>query len=178
MRENIQNNMYPPGGLFLPEWRQGDGPAPYVWDTLPKGHRCAWSCHWLVSHPYNAKGAMRVTPLEWKHSSPDLMTDAQLLAEIRDELEGHGFRAMEAYRLISDFEDASSPRDHYRHLIEKFITQIRQQYQRKEFLAVAGGPADEAFQQMAAGVGLVIMKPSQRPGWDALYYRTSLLEEQ
>lgn len=31
----------------FPDWKKGDGPLPFVFEKMPPGHKCAWTCIWL-----------------------------------------------------------------------------------------------------------------------------------
>jgi hypothetical protein len=62
-------------------WQDGDGPAPFVFDRMPAGHRCAWSCHWMAAGP-NGKPVI-VTPMDWGLPLGG-MTPAQIEAELQD----------------------------------------------------------------------------------------------
>jgi hypothetical protein len=164
-----ENNMMPPDGLILPTWNEGDGPAPYVYARAPKGNRCAWSCVWLVKHPTNERAVLRLGPMSWSNSSPDLMTDAQLLAEIGDYRNSD--RALEVYRLLDNYEDTATVV--WRKKAEKLVREMRQTtFSQREFPAEFDAPSDMAF-KIETAAGIASLKPSKRPGWTELY----LLEE-
>lgn len=62
-------------GAF-PEWHEGDGPTPYVWDKkMPPGARCAWSCYWACRQGM-------VKPDDWMPA--EAMDEAQTIAELED----------------------------------------------------------------------------------------------
>lgn len=160
-----ENIMLPPENLILPEWKEGDGPAPYVWNSLPKGNRCAWACTWVVKHPTSERHALRIGPIDWTRSTPDLMTDEQLLAEIGDMRNTN--RALEVYRLLDAYED--TPSVIWRKAAEKLVREMRDNFiSQREYVVEIGAPADVAFQVQSAG-GTVSLKPPKRPGWDMLY---------
>ena len=63
-------------GSSFPEWKDGDGPTAYVWDSFPQGEQCAWSCLWMTV------GGM-VKPEDWGAILDDMDAE-QLKAELRD----------------------------------------------------------------------------------------------
>lgn len=60
----------------FPAWHPGDGPTAYVFDSMPEGEKCAWSCLWMTA------GGM-VKPEDWGAVLDDMDAE-QLKAELRD----------------------------------------------------------------------------------------------
>lgn len=167
MNFNVENVMQPPAGLVLPKWEPGDGPAPYVWKSLPRGHRCAWTCHWVVrgldrefatpNGPQVLKTTALITPLQWAGCSPEDMTAEQIIAELQDHLDQGGFHAQEAYRTICAFADNDMA---VLYEVEKLIRRVRETYQ--EFEAGLNVPDPQVYRQSG-------LRAQHRPGWAELW---------
>ena len=157
---NEINDLQPPDLLPMPVWTPGDGPTPYVWNSLPRGHRCAWACHWLVAgedYPIG-KGVLKttkmITPLQWAGGAIDAMTPAQICAELQDHLDVNGFHALAAYHTIKAFEDGIQA---VIFKADKLLRQIRETYKEYEYPG-PGRPDPEVWRVSG-------LRANPRPGW-------------
>jgi len=120
----------------FPEWHEGDGPVPYVFNDKPGGHRCGWSCKWATRDGV-------VKPEDW--IILENMSREQLLAELGDvvarepTIEGLGL-----YHWQEGKSFAIKP-------VEDFLRIARVSY--REYL-YAANPPKKVFRNI------------QRPGWD------------
>lgn len=118
-----------PRGLKLPErlgefweWKETDGPAPWVWRDRYPGEHCAWTCIWNCA---DAKGAGQlIEPEAWGNAYE--MTTAQMLAELDDIASRPGEDAYEAHLVIFAADVGS---DEWRQKAVRAIGRGRARYQ-------------------------------------------------
>jgi hypothetical protein len=125
-------------------WSQYDGAIPYVFRDKAPGHRCAWTCKWVVGS--NGVNSI-VNPSDWW---PDDISARALVYEIRD------LRAMLGiYRLATDSERFLL--EHYDERDVNQVAQVRDVIKRfrtryPEYLCKDKLPTN-------------INSPAFRPGW-------------
>jgi hypothetical protein len=82
--------MTPPDILKMPKWTKKDGPAPFVYADKPPGHRCAWTCTWILPPVKEGSyagsyGGKQITPASWGPCTvPENMSVEALKAELAD----------------------------------------------------------------------------------------------
>jgi hypothetical protein len=99
-----ETNEPEPQGLNLPArlggfwtWKEGDGPAPWVFQDRLPGERCAWTCTWTSR--VTDRESVLVTPAHWGPITT--MTDGQLAAELDDIASRPGPMAHEAHKVLA-----------------------------------------------------------------------------